>query len=135
MNWIPLTYYISEQNEFRGNPSLCIEQSPDSNYHLVMTKIARGANKMEADAFADAIDYNYSNHDSTLVLDPYFSLEMNKGWRKQILDLSLQVPLNKSIALPDGIDHILCSAMHHKGQHIGGEKWTMTSSGLVPYSK
>jgi phage shock protein PspC (stress-responsive transcriptional regulator) len=129
-----LNIYITDESEFRGNPSLCIEQSPDTNYHLVLTKIARGINKAEADEFANTIDYSYSNHDSTLALDPYFSLEMTKGWRKQKLELSLEVPVNSSIALPVGIDHILCSALKHKGHHIGGEKWTMTKTGLVPYS-
>jgi len=101
----------------------------------VLTKIARGINKAEADNFADGIDYSYTNRDSTLALDTYFSLEMNKGWRKQKLDLSLEVPVNKSIALPDGIDHILCSALKHKGRHLGGQKWTMTQEGLEPYMK
>jgi hypothetical protein len=130
-----LNVYVSDESEFRGNPSLCIDQSPDSDYHLVLTKIARGISKAEADESADAIEYNYSNHDSTLALDPYFNLEMNKGWRKQRLDLSLQVPLNKSVDMPEGIDHILCPALHHKGLHVGGGKWTMTQTGLVPYSK
>ena len=128
-----LNLYIAGQDEFRGNPSLCIEQSPDSNYHLVLTKIARGINKAEADEFAESIDYNYANRDSTLTLDPYFSLEINKGWRRQRLALSLEIPLTKSVDLPEGIDHILCRALHHKGQHIGGEKWTMSQAGLVPY--
>jgi hypothetical protein len=127
-----LNVYITDESEFRGNPSLCIEQSPDSNYHLMLTKIARGVNKAEADESAERIEYNYSNHDSTLALDSYFGLEMSKGWRKQKLELSLEVPLNKSIAMPEGIDHILCSALKHKGHHIGGQKWTMTQSGLVP---
>jgi len=130
-----LNVYITDESDFRGNPSLCIEPSIDSNYHLVLTKIARGINKAEADNFADGIDYSYTNRDSTLALDTYFSLEMNKGWRKQRLDLSLEVPVNKSIALPDGIDHILCSALKHKGRHLGGQKWTMTQEGLEPYMK
>ena len=130
-----LNLYVSEGNEFRGNPSLCIEQSADSHYHLVLTKIARGINKAEADEYADAIDYNYANRDSSLVLDPSFGLELNRGWRKQKLELTLDVPLNKSVALPLGIDHVLCKALHHKGQHMGGEVWTMKQEGLVPYGK
>ncbi len=132
-----LNVYISdqdqEQDEFRGTPSLCIEQSPDSDYHLITTKIARGINKAEAAEYAQNIDYNYINHDSTLTLDPSYSLEITKGWRKQRLDLTLEVPLNKSVVLPEGIDHILCRALHHRGGHMGGDKWTMTDAGLVPY--
>ncbi len=126
-----LNVYISDEDEFRGNPSLCVEQSPDTNYHLIVTKIARGINKAEADTYIDALDYNFSNRDSTLFLDPYFSLEENRGWRKQKLELSLEVPLNKSIAMPEGVDNILCHPLHHKLKHAGGKKWTMTAEGLV----
>jgi phage shock protein PspC (stress-responsive transcriptional regulator) len=130
-----LNIYINNEGELRQNPSLCIKESPDSNYHLVLTKMARGITKAEADGFANDIDYTYSNHDSTVVLNPYFNIDVNKGWRKQKLDLLLEVPLNKSIAMPEGIDHILCHAMKHKGQHIGGQKWTMTADGLVSCGK
>ena len=128
-----LNVYIAAEDDYRGNPSLCIEQSLDSNYHLVVTKIANGINKAEADDFAAGIEYNYTNRDSTLALDPYYSIEITKGWRKQRLDLTLEVPLNKSVDLPEGIDHVLCRALHHRGQHIGGQKWTMTQAGLEPY--
>lgn len=132
-----LNLYVSDENEFRANPSLCIEQSPDSNYHLVLTKIARGITKAEADNFAGNIDYIYSAHDSTLVLNPYYSLDLSKGWRKQRLDLTIEVPLNKNIAMPEGIDHIMCWELRHRhrGQHIGGQLWNMTSGGLVPLVK
>lgn len=128
-----LNLYITDENEFRASPSLCIEQSPDTNYHLVLTKIARGINKAEADNFANTVDYNYVLHDSTLSLDPYYSFDITRGWRKQRLDLTLEVPINKSIALPGDIDHIICSRLRHrhKGQHIGGQKWTMTADGLI----
>jgi len=130
-----LNVYINDESELRQAPSLCVKQSPDSNYHLVLTKIARGITKVEADDFANDIEYTYTNRDSTLVLNPYFNLDLNKGWRKQKLDLLLEVPLSKSIAMPEGVDHILCHAMRHRGQHLGGQKWTMTADGLVLYSK
>jgi phage shock protein PspC (stress-responsive transcriptional regulator) len=140
IQWDSLNVYISDadmsgEDEFRGNPSFCIEQSPDTNYHLITTKIARGGNKAEANEYAEDIDYNFTNRDSTLTLDPYFNIEITKGWRKQRLDLLLQVPVNKSVDLPAGIDHILCRALHRRGQHMGGEKWTMSQTGPVPYTK
>ena len=127
-----LNLYIDEQNEIKQSPPLCIVQSPDTNYHLILVKRARGITKEEANTFADGIDYNYSSHDSILSLDPYFSFEIIRGWRKQRLDLSLEVPLNKSIALPEGIDHVLCYTVRHKhrGQHFGGSTWMMTPEGL-----
>ncbi len=129
--------YLSEENEISQNPSLCISQSPDSTYHLIVNKMARGINKSEAADFADAIAYNYSNHDSVLALNPYFNFELTRGWRKQGLDLILELPLNKSVAFPEGIDHILCYGLKHKhrGMHFGGSTWTMTATGLVPNAK
>jgi phage shock protein PspC (stress-responsive transcriptional regulator) len=125
------TVYLNDEGELHQSPSLCIEQSPDTNYHLVETKIARGINKAEADEYAETINYTYVNHDSTLTLVPDFSLDVERGWRKQKLDLTLQVPVNKSVSLPDGVDHILCKAIRKKGQHLGGQKWTMSPTGLV----
>ena len=129
-----LKLYMSDENVISQNPSLCISQSPDSTYHLIVNKIARGISKAEADDFADAITYNYANHDSTLVLNPYFNFELDRGWRKQGLDLTLEVPLNKSVAFPEGIDHVLCYGLRHKhrGVHFGGSTWTMEQEGLEP---
>jgi phage shock protein PspC (stress-responsive transcriptional regulator)/tetrahydromethanopterin S-methyltransferase subunit G len=104
-----LNFYVSDDNMFLGTPSLCVETSPDSNFHFVMQKSARGISQAEANESAKGIDYTFSQHDSVLNINPFFELEKGTGWRKQKLELTLLVPQNKQVALPDGIDQIMCS--------------------------
>lgn len=126
-----LNFYITDGNVFQGNPSLCIQTSPDSNFHLVLNKYARGISQAEAAESADGINYSFSQHDSVLNLNSLFELERGTGWRKQKLELSLLVPANRAVALPEGIDNIMCSVVHKEHRHLGGHKWLMSSSGLI----
>jgi hypothetical protein len=127
-----MNFYITDEADiFRGTPSLCIGTSPDTNYHLVITKYARGENDTAAKEAASNIEYTFAQHDSTLQLSPYYSIGEGMPWRKQKVDATLEIPLNKTIDMPDGIDHIICYAVHHKNHHLGGHRWTMSKDGLV----
>jgi phage shock protein PspC (stress-responsive transcriptional regulator) len=126
-----LNFYIMDNNTFQGNPSICIQQSPDSNFHLEVEKYARGISLQEASESASGIDYSFSQHDSILNLSPTFQLQPGTGWRKQKMELSLMIPANKVVALPVGIDRIMCYNVHKDHRHLGGHKWMMASSGLI----
>ncbi len=131
MNVDSLNFYISDENAFLGTPSLCIEPSPDSVFHMEIDKHSRGINLAEAQESAKDIDYTFSQKDSTLKLNPYFELAPGAAWRKQKMEVELQVPVNNTLVLPDGIDNILCSSIRKQHHHAGGKKWTMTKTGLV----
>ncbi len=124
-----LNFYITDDNIFRGNPSFCVEISPDTLYHLTIIKYGRGITLAEAQKAAKSIDYNFAQHDSVLKLDSYFELEQGSPWRKQKMELVLQAPVNKSILLPEGIDNIMCGTVHRAQRHTGGRKWTMGANG------
>ncbi len=124
-----LNFYITDDNVFRGNPSFCVEQSPDSLFHFITIKYARGITAAEAETAAGNINYSFSQHDSVLSLNSIFELEPGSPWRKQKIELMLQVPVNKSIALPEGIDNIMCATVHGRQRHVGGKKWTMGANG------
>jgi len=126
-----LNFYISDDHAFQGNPSLCIQPSPDSSFHLEMEKYARGVSEPEAIVSAKAIDYSFSQHDSILNLSPYYQLEQGAGWRKQKLDLELLVPVGKIISLPKNVEGILCSKVIRGHRHVSGHEWLMSQSGLV----
>ena len=126
-----LNFYITDTHVFRGNPSLCIEQSPDSNFHLDINKYARGISQTQAEESAKEIEYSFSQHDSVLNLSLFFQLEQGMAWRKQKLELSLLVPANKEIAMPQDIDRVMCAEVHREHPNIGGHTWLMGASGLV----
>jgi len=126
-----LNFYIMDNNTFEGNPSICIQSSPDSSFHLTVEKYARGISLQEASESANGIDYSFSQHDSVLNLSSTFQLQPGTGWRKQKMELSLLVPANRIVSLPVGIDKIMCYNAR-KGHHqLGGHKWFMSKQGLV----
>jgi phage shock protein PspC (stress-responsive transcriptional regulator) len=126
-----LNFYIMDNNTLEGNPSICIQSSPDSNFHLEVEKYARGISLQEASESANGIDYSFSQHDSVLNLSPTFQLQPGTGWRKQKMELSLLIPANKIISLPVGIDKIMCYNVHKGHYRLGGHKWFMSQNGLV----
>jgi phage shock protein C len=131
LNIDSLNLYISDNNVFQGNPSVCIQASPDSDFHLEIEKSARGVSEPEAVQSAKQIEYSFSQHDSVLNLSQFYQLAEGGVWRKQKLELELLVPTSRAISLPKGIDEIMCAKVHGEHKHTGGHKWLMTSSGLV----
>ncbi|MGP8217234.1 MAG: PspC domain-containing protein [Bacteroidia bacterium] len=125
-----LNFYMSDDDIFRGSPSLCIAASPDTNFYLMMKRSGRGANMDEAKESANSIAYSFAAHDSVLELSPYYQIVEGKPWRRQKLEGLLEIPLGKAVVFPEGIDHIICATVHHKHRHLGGHKWIMTKNGL-----
>jgi phage shock protein PspC (stress-responsive transcriptional regulator) len=126
-----LNFYVNDDNLFQGNPSICVSASPDTNFHVILNKSARGISTTEATQATNNIEYSFSQHDSVLQLNPSFTITEGTPWRRQKLEVLLEVPVNKTIAMPEGIDHIVCSTIHHQHHRLGGHQWTMTASGLV----
>lgn len=124
-----LNVQITDEELFRGSPSVCIGTSPDTNFYFVINKWAHGKDEAEAKAIATNIEYSFAQHDSVLQLSP--SYQVTAPWRGQKLEGVLEMPLNKAVAMPEGIDHIICSTVHHKHKHLGGHKWVMTIDGLT----
>jgi phage shock protein PspC (stress-responsive transcriptional regulator) len=124
------SFFVSDDDVLNGSPSLCIATSPDSNFHMVLNKSARGENAEAAGNATNAIQYSFVQHDSVLQINPFFQFPEDKPWRMQEVAMILEVPVNKTIDMPAGIDHIMCSHIHHQHRHMAAHKWTMTIDGL-----
>jgi len=124
------SFYATDDSVFFGSPSICIGASADSNFHFILNKSGRGTNMTEANASANSIGYSFAQHDTVLQLSSYYQIAEGTPWRAQQLEGVLQIPLNKTIDMPEGIDHLICPAVHHKHHHLGGHKWLMTAQGL-----
>lgn len=121
-----LNLYISDEEIISRNPKLHIIASVDSSYHLNMERAGLGITKREAETSADGIEYQYILQDSVLNLPSRFYLAPSTPWRKQKLDVTLEVPIKDTVYLQPSIEKIL-------GLSIQGgnyEKWLMTKEGL-----
>ena len=119
----------NEDDLFYGLPNLKIEMSENDIYELIIYSRARGKNNKDATERANHIVYQFSNTDSTILLDSYFKLSEGDVWREQQLDMILKVPEGKSIEFSDDMYKIL-NDRYHSGYKLSGETWLMTDSGL-----
>ncbi|HXP52547.1 MAG TPA: hypothetical protein VN922_21520, partial [Bacteroidia bacterium] len=124
-------FYVSDDTVFFGSLLLNTSPSPDSNFHFILNKSARGTNAEEAKTSANNIEYSFAQHDSVLQLSSYYQLSDGASWRMQKLEGTLEIPANKTVDMPEGIDHFIYSSIHHKHRHLGGHRWLMTNNGLA----
>ena len=110
-----------------------VVQSPDSLFHLVIERIAHGPSMKAAAGLARNIQYNYEQHDSLLVLAPWYSFGNADRFRAQQVRFVLQVPVGSSVHLDNSVEYML-DDVHNVtdtwDRDMVGKTWTMTLEGL-----
>jgi hypothetical protein len=71
---------------------LIVRSSTDPTGKLVIEKNAKGSNYNDAKSRAEAIEYNYSFENGTLLLDGYFTTDFENKYQDQEIDLILYLP-------------------------------------------
>ena len=71
---------------------LNIEPTKDSIGKIVIEKTAEGNNQLDAKKRAEAIMYNYSFDNSTLLLDGFFTTDTKNKYRDQQIEITVYVP-------------------------------------------
>lgn len=92
---------MSLNNNFVGIPRLRFIKSDSDSFQLTVYKSSRGIDHRMAKSSADEIIYNYSQEDSTLILDPYFRVPEDALWRGQKVKIIIRVPDDKKIKLSE----------------------------------
>lgn len=119
----------------RGGWADCdVERSPDSLFHLIVVRQARGIGEKEAAARASHIEHAFHQQGDTLFLSSLLSFPATDKLRFQDLDFTLQVPYGGSVHFMEGAQHVIHDVdnVHHiwDGNMIN-RTWTMTSKGLL----
>lgn len=115
---------------------LTVEASPDSSFHLVSRRLARGGSVSQALARAGHISNSFSWQDDTLSLSSRFSFPKGDRMRAQHVRYVLQVPMNGRIHLMRGTERLMEDwfDMDDFGSNLDrdmvGKTWTMTRNGL-----
>lgn len=111
-----------------------VERSPDSLFHLIVVRQARGIGAKEAASRASHIEHAFHQQGDTLYLSSLLSFPAADKWRGQDLDFTLQVPYGGSVHFMEGAQHVIHDVdnVHHiwDGNMIN-RTWTMTSKGLL----
>ncbi len=127
-------HLLSTEDRVYGRMELNILPGDIDNWELTIRRNSQGRNNAEAVRNATKLDYSWNQSNSTLVLDPYFSLEKPNKWRAPSTTVSLIVPVGKYIRFHKNTRYFLnrVKTEDELWKHeIAGEVWRMTDEGLV----
>ncbi len=82
----------NEKVIYSNDIRLVVRSTTDPTAKLVVEKHADGSSYNDAKARAQAIDYNYSFDNGTLLLDGYFTTDFENKYQDQEVDLILYLP-------------------------------------------
>ncbi|HZL09491.1 MAG TPA: PspC domain-containing protein [Prolixibacteraceae bacterium] len=124
---------VGGEKVLAGNPRLRIEATDATDFSVVIRKQTRGKNAAEIQGNLNRIQYNVTSKDSTLLLDPYFTIENQAKWRNQEVQITVKVPTGKMIHLDTNLGQL-----HFDFENINniwnkdmtGKTWIMTPEGL-----
>ena len=94
---------FDEDTVFVQNIRVRIVKSTSDSFQVVMTKMANGRSKNDADATASKISYNINQKDSVLMLDKGIALTQTEKFRNQQVILTIAVPVGKRIKVNESI--------------------------------
>jgi phage shock protein PspC (stress-responsive transcriptional regulator) len=117
-----------------GEPRLDIEKSSSDQFAIVLKKKARGKNQDDAQKNTEAIVYNFQQKDSVITFDPYYTLGEDGKWRNQEIEITVKVPVGKTVFLSKDLVHIIYDIENINNTWDGdmvGKYWTMTTDGLA----
>ncbi|MEO8734432.1 MAG: PspC domain-containing protein [Flavobacteriales bacterium] len=116
-----------------GWGDLDVKRSPDSLYHLMVLREARGSTVKIAAGRAEGIGFDYRQQDDVLQISPVLRFSTTDKVRAQEVRFILQVPLGKSVFFREGsrsmLDDIDNTTNTYDGDMVG-HTWTMNSRGL-----
>ncbi len=124
---------IGGEKVLAGNPHLQIESTDSKDFSVSIRKTARGKNTGEVQKNLDNILYNTASKDSTLTLDPNFTIGNQSKWRSQEVFVTVKVPTGKMIHLSSNLDRLhfdFENINNMWNKEMTGKTWTMTPEGL-----
>jgi phage shock protein PspC (stress-responsive transcriptional regulator) len=124
---------VNGKERLLGHPRFTIEKGSSDEYLLLIKKRARGSNAEDAQNNVEQIEYNFSQKDSTINLDPYYFLKEDAKWRDQEVSMTLKVPEGKSVYMDVKMASIIYDIENTSNMWDGdmvGKTWTMTADGL-----
>lgn len=122
------------ENVLAGVPTLRIEATSAPDFSVVISKESRGKNAGEIQNNLNNIQYNFTQKDSTLVLNRFFILGDQAKWRRQEVLVTLKVPTGKQVHLGNDLDQLhfdFDNVNNIWSKEMVGKTWTMTPEGLT----
>jgi phage shock protein PspC (stress-responsive transcriptional regulator) len=101
---IPFMISAEEDSLLMNTVKVKIDKSDDSNFHVYIVKFARASNPVNAEAYAEKVEFPISQKDSTLFLSSGFAITKDTKFRNQQVLVVVEVPVGKQINLDNRIN-------------------------------
>jgi len=125
---------VNGKQVLAGRPHLKLEATDGSDFSVIIKRKARGKNNEAIQNSLKQIQYEVNSMDSTLVLDPFFTLENQARWRNQEVLVTVKVPKGKMVHLGKDLDQMQFDFENLNNlwsKEMTGKTWTMTPEGLA----
>jgi phage shock protein PspC (stress-responsive transcriptional regulator) len=126
-------FLMEDADAFYGRITLDIEQADGDQFLLEIEKESKGRSWDNASENAENIDYHFRTTGNKLVLDPYFSVDLEHKWRFPRVETTVRVPEGKVVVLDRQTRDILegiHNVDHLSDWNMAGKSWKMTEEGL-----
>jgi hypothetical protein len=126
-------FLMEDADAFYGRITLDIEQTEGDQFLLEIEKESKGRSWDNASENAENIDYHFRTTGNKLVLDPYFSVDLENKWRFPRVETTVRVPEGKVVVLDRQTRDILEGVRnvdHLSDWNMAGKSWKMTEEGL-----
>ena len=125
---------VNGKQVLTGRPHLNLEATDGTEFSVIIKRKARGKNKSDIQNNLNQIQYDVSSKDSTLVLNPYFTLDSQAKWRNQEVFVTVKVPKEKMVHLGANLDQLhfdFDNINNIWNKEMTGKTWIMTPEGLA----
>ncbi len=126
-------FLLEDAEAFYGRITLDIEKTDGEEFLLEIDKESKGRSWDRAAENAANIDYHFRMSGNRLVLDPYFSVELENKWRFPRVETIVRVPEGKVVVLDRQTRDILEGVRNVdrlSDWNMAGKSWKMTEEGL-----
>jgi hypothetical protein len=126
-------FLLEDADAFYGRINLDIERTEGEEFLLEIEKESKGRSWEHAGENAANIDYHFRTTGNTLVLDPYFSVDLEHKWRFPRVETIVRVPDGKVVVLDRQTRDILEGVRNVdrlSDWNMAGKSWKMTEEGL-----
>ncbi len=123
----------NETNFKYTHVDLDIKQSPDSNFQIMVDKLAKGSAFKEAEHRAEQIEYTWQINQNNLDLDNYLEIPLANKYRIQKVSVNILVPTGKTVFLSRNLKYMLDDVDNTTGtfdHHMVNNFWSMGPNGL-----
>ncbi|HUX96214.1 MAG TPA: PspC domain-containing protein [Bacteroidales bacterium] len=128
-----------EKKELYVTPDLDIEYGDETSSGVTVRKKSFGSSEIIAFNRTKDLDYNFSVHGDSVLLDDYFTIPAGRRWSGDNIEIKITLPEGTIVKTDSGVERLCnCNNDYNEDRLYPLEKreglstWEMTEDGLVP---